>query len=73
MAELLREILALPESERLQIAITILQSLSNQESPVEDWQLAAAKAAAEELDSGKVQGIPAKEVHERMQKFIRDR
>lgn len=71
MAELFQQILALPESERLQIAIMILQSLSPQELSVEDWQLGAAKEAAEELDSGEVQGIPAREVHTRMQQRIR--
>lgn len=67
-----REALALPATERARLARDLLASLETLSDPELDalW-LAEASARAQELDSGKVEGIPADAVFREAEALLR--
>jgi putative addiction module component (TIGR02574 family) len=72
--ELLQKALALPESERAELAGNLLSSLDTTIDPDVDaaWQQEVARRL-DEVQSGKVETIPWEEVQQKGRKLLHDK
>jgi putative addiction module component (TIGR02574 family) len=67
--ELEKEALRLPESDRAKLAFELLESLEN--APSTESTLDTVKRRAAELESGKVQPIPADDVFQKARGLLK--
>ncbi|HHQ47561.1 MAG TPA: addiction module protein [Acidobacteria bacterium] len=64
--QLIAEVVALPEEERLSVIDSLLRSLTQPESEVDREWAALAERRLAELRSGAVRAVPGKEVFDRI-------
>ncbi|MCR4316141.1 MAG: addiction module protein [Planctomycetes bacterium] len=66
--ELFEEAVSLPVEERLRLIDTLLETVRPKQNEIEKEWIRVARERREEILSGKVKPIPAKEVHEEIRK-----